>query len=134
MKLNDTVQKKSRIEMIPLIDVVFLLLVFFIYSMLSMSYHSIIPVSLPEAVTGSKPGADNVLAIGITAQGDIMVEGKSITSVELAEMLEKAAEHQIPVYIAGDGDAHYKEIISVCDEIRKSGISDFGFRVAEEGK
>ena len=132
MKLNATVRKKPRIEMIPLIDVVFLLLVFFIYSMLSMSYHSVIPVTLPEALTGQKPGTEKPLVIGINAQGNIIIQGKSVTQEELGDLLKDAAEHQTPVYIAGDEDSRYKELIWVCDEIRKAGISDFSFRVAEE--
>ena len=44
MKVELPVQKKARIEMLPLIDIVFLLLVFFIYAMLSMAVHRGLPV------------------------------------------------------------------------------------------
>ena len=51
MKLMINTSKKARIEMLPLIDIVFLLLVFFIYAMLSMAVHRGIPVSLPVSST-----------------------------------------------------------------------------------
>ncbi len=49
MKLNLDTQRKVRIEMLPLIDIVFLLLVFFIYAMLSMAVHRGLPVVLPTS-------------------------------------------------------------------------------------
>ena len=52
MRLTEQPIKRARIEMIPLIDVVFLLLIFFIYTMLSMTIHKGIPVLLPKAKTG----------------------------------------------------------------------------------
>ncbi len=51
MKLQLALPKKPRIEMLPLIDIVFLLLVFFIYAMLSMAVHRGLPVELPLSTT-----------------------------------------------------------------------------------
>ena len=51
MKVHIQARKKPRIEMLPLIDIVFLLLVFFIYAMLSMAVHKALPVALPQSST-----------------------------------------------------------------------------------
>ena len=51
MKVNLGKERKVRIEMLPLIDTVFLLLVFFIYGMLSMAVHHSLPVQLPLSST-----------------------------------------------------------------------------------
>ena len=51
MKIHLPATKKARIEMLPLIDIVFLLLVFFIYAMLSMAVHRGLPVELPLSTT-----------------------------------------------------------------------------------
>ena len=51
MKVQLPAPKKARIEMLPLIDIVFLLLVFFIYAMLSMAVHRGLPVELPLSAT-----------------------------------------------------------------------------------
>ncbi|MBC2711802.1 MAG: biopolymer transporter ExbD [Desulfosarcina sp.] len=65
MKVDLGNHRKARIDMLPLIDIVFLLLVFFIYAMLSMAVHHALPVALPVSSTGSEkdPGvllfADN---------------------------------------------------------------------------
>jgi biopolymer transport protein ExbD len=52
MKIHLPATKKARIEMLPLIDIVFLLLVFFIYAMLSMAVHRGLPVELPLSTAG----------------------------------------------------------------------------------
>jgi biopolymer transport protein ExbD len=65
--------KKPRIEMLPLIDIVFLLLVFFIYAMLSMAVHHSLPVSLPVS---SAAGIDTELSITIAVRrnGEIFLD------------------------------------------------------------
>ena len=51
MKIDVGSRRKARIDMLPLIDIVFLLLVFFIYAMLSMAVHHALPVALPVSTT-----------------------------------------------------------------------------------
>ena len=67
MKISREFTRRPRIEMIPLIDVVFLLLVFFIYSMFSMTVHRGLPVNLPIASTSP---IDKKAYITITLQQD----------------------------------------------------------------
>lgn len=129
MKIQTQVKKRARVELMPLIDVVFLLLAFFIYSMLSMSYHSIIPVRLPEASTGEKPRQDETLVIGIEKDGQITITGKNVTMHELRNILLEDAGKSI-IYIAGDEEAQYKTIMQVCDLLRQCGITDFAFQVS----
>jgi len=68
MKIKQTVQKKARGEMIPLIDSMFLILVFFVYAMLSMVVHKGISVNLPEAAT-SVVSKEEYIAVSITMDG-----------------------------------------------------------------
>ena len=64
--------KKPRIEMLPLIDIVFLLLVFFIYAMLSMAVHRSLPVSLPVSSSAEISTELNV-AITVNHSGEIFI-------------------------------------------------------------
>ena len=68
MKVKPVGVKKARIEMLPLIDIVFLLLVFFIYAMLSMAVHRGLPVELPVSTT-AEIDKKLVLSVTIDAQG-----------------------------------------------------------------
>ena len=67
MKVNLSLGRKSRIEMLPLIDIVFLLLVVFIYTMLSMAVHRGLRVSLPES---SVAGIEKQLVLSITVDDE----------------------------------------------------------------
>ena len=67
MKVRVILKKKARIEVIPLMDVVFLVLAFFIYSMLSMSVHRSLPVTLPASETA---GIDQKRTLSVTVRSD----------------------------------------------------------------
>ena len=67
MKVDFQTGKKVRIEMLPLIDIVFLLLVFFIYAMLSMAVHRGLPILLP---TSSSAQIDKSLVLSVTIKSD----------------------------------------------------------------
>ena len=63
MKIQMPTSKRARIEILPLIDIVFLLLVFFIYAMLSMAVHRGLPVDLPLSQSAE---IDQKLSLSIT--------------------------------------------------------------------
>ena len=67
MKVDMQTSKKVRIEMLPLIDIVFLVLVFFIYAMLSMAVHRGLPVVLPISTTSK---IDKKLVLSVTIKAD----------------------------------------------------------------
>ncbi|MBW2265111.1 MAG: biopolymer transporter ExbD [Deltaproteobacteria bacterium] len=116
-------QKGARIELIPLIDIIFLLLVFFIYSMLSMVVYRGIPVKLPvaEAVETEK---GEVLVITINKRGKVFLDKESVSRRRLLSEL-KAARAAFPakgVIISGHGEAHYKVFVDVLDKVRLAGF------------
>ena len=67
MKLGPRKIKRARIEILPLIDIVFLLLVFFIYAMLSMAVHRSLPVALPVS---SSAKVDKNLTVSVTVRAN----------------------------------------------------------------
>ena len=73
MKLNLHTKSKPRIEMLPLIDIVFLLLVFFIYAMLSMAVHRGLPVLLPASAS-AEIDKDLVLSVTIKKDGAVYID------------------------------------------------------------
>lgn len=131
MKLERKFQRRGRIEMLPLIDTVFLLLVFFIYAMLSMVVHHGIPIDLPKATTAPLDQSD-YLSLSIEKGGAIYFNKMQITLAELPSQLRQKKEEQprLTVFISGDRAVHYEEVIQVLDVVRQVGIS----RVALETK
>lgn len=123
-------KKRARIEMLPLIDIVFLLLVFFIYAMLSMAVHRSLPVLLPVSSTAP---IDTELHLAVTVKKDgVIYLDKILLSLEelqtvLRDNAVKAASgdsKSVTVTLFADKDISYQELYSVLDVIRTAGISN----------
>ena len=124
MKLSLQSNRKARIEMLPLIDIVFLVLVFFIYAMLSMAVHRGLPVILPLSST-AKIDKAIVLSVTVKADGTVFVDKKATPLDDLAEVLKRAVkEHkEAGVLLFADRDLLYQKLFKVMDCIRTAGIT-----------
>jgi biopolymer transport protein ExbD len=131
--------KRARIEMIALIDVVFLLLVFFIYAMLSMTVFRGLELDLPRAQGRIQPEA-----ILVTLDRDNRLIAKERV-MEPAEIVSWAmAEHSrtgFPVLIRGDREADLGVALELLEELQQAGLGAVSFQVegarsdrAETGK
>ena len=130
MKVSSTYfgSKKPRIEMLPLIDIVFLLLVFFIYAMLSMAVHRSLPVSLPVSSTADIHTQLN-LTVTVNHNGEIFLDKMKVSHEELkAVLLEKTQSatdiKSVQVDLFADKALSYQELYRVLDIIRTAGISN----------
>ncbi len=123
MKIQHLPIRKARIEMLPLIDIVFLLLVFFIYAMLSMAVHHGLPVVLPSSVSAE---IDKKLVLSLTIKADesIYVDEEPLALETLTEVLKtKIAGTKEPgVLIFADRRLKYQKLYEVLDKIRLAGI------------
>jgi len=126
-------QKNARIELIPLIDIIFLLLVFFIYSMLSMVVYRGIPVVLPNAET-VKDAKEQAIFITVDKNGNVFVDKELTGRDELFDRLrmEHVAFPQKIAIIAGDGDSPYKVFIDVLDKVRLAGFKKVSMEARPE--
>jgi biopolymer transport protein ExbD len=120
--------KKTRIEMLPLIDVVFLLLVFFIYAMLSMAVHRSLPVSLPVS-SATEIRTEVNLIITVNDNGEIFLDNTSVSQDELQTFLLKEKQKEtdnksVQVDLFADKALSYQELYRILDIIRTAGISN----------
>lgn len=124
MKIKHKDQKHPRIEMIPLIDVVFLLLVFFIYAMVSMVIHRGINVNLPKAKSAVVDRKDYI-SLAITENGEIYLDDTKTSLKDMEILLQRRRKDSpdVRVYIKGDKRAYYEKIIEVLDLVRESGLN-----------
>ena len=125
-------QRRARIEMLPLIDVVFLLLVFFVYAMLSMVLHRGLAVSLPEAESAQIDRRD-FIAITLCAENRLWVNREEVPLEEVAGrvLALRADDADLPVYIEGDRSAHLGVAVGVLDQLRAVGITEISFSSVE---
>jgi len=128
MKLSRYTLKPARIEMIPLIDIVFLLLVFFIYAMLSMAVHNALPVQLPSS-SAAQIDTQETIAVTLKTDGEnlsVFVDEKLVHLEELSTTLthaKKAKEETEPeVQIYGDQTVSYQQLFEVLDRVKGAGI------------
>jgi biopolymer transport protein ExbD len=116
-------RRKSRIEMIPLIDIVFLLLVVFIYAMLSMAVHRGLPVALPASRAAE---IEKTLVLSVTMQrdGSVYLDKEPVPLEELTQTLTSRAEGQADpgVLLFADKDVSYQDLFGVLDRIRQAGL------------
>ncbi len=133
MKVCLQTTKKARIEMLPLIDIVFLLLVFFIYAMLSMAVHRSLPVVLP-ASTAAKIDQKLCLSVTVKTDGSIYVDKEYILLENLKEMLQKKAskEKEPGVLLFADRTLAYQKLFRVLDQIRLAGINRISLQAEAE--
>ena len=126
MKIRVPRRKRVRIEMIPLMDLLFLLLVFFMYAMLSMAVHRGLPVRLPVS-SGAEPGIENTLSVTVKEDGSIYVDREPVALGELTAVLTagagEAGASAPGVLLFADRGLRYQELVAVLDRIRAAGVS-----------
>lgn len=134
MKLNIAKRKGPRIEMLPLIDIVFLLLVFFIYAMLSMAVHRALPVILPKSGTAEIDNQQQT-AISVTNEGDVYVDKEPIALVDLVAVLstKSAEQKERGVQVFADRLVEYQRLFLVLDNIKKAGITKISLQADKDG-
>ncbi len=118
--------RRARIEIIPLIDIVFFLLATFVMVSLSMIKNQGIPVNLPAAATGAPQEREaDYTAISVTAGGEYYFNKEAVDLEQLTERLRvlKAATAEPRLFIHGDRKAEFGKAVAVLDEARKLGIT-----------
>lgn len=125
MKIPPTTRRKARIEIIPLIDVIFFLLATFVMVSLSMVKNQGISVNLPSAATGASQEREAAVTITVTKAGDIYLNQEKLASDLLPRRLKqlKAENPDMRVFINGDKEAYFGSAIQILDEVRSSGIT-----------
>lgn len=124
---------KPKLMIIPMIDIIFFLLVFFMMSMLSMVVQKSMPVQLPAAAT-AKVDIDRKIPITITADGKIYVEQtqESLDGMVHRLQAEQAQGQEITIILRADTKAEYGAFVEVLDTLKKINITKIA--VATEQK
>ncbi|MCM0757385.1 MULTISPECIES: biopolymer transporter ExbD [Sporomusa] len=123
MKLrNLRSERQPKLMIIPMIDIIFFLLVFFIMSTLYMVDQQTIPVNLPQAASAQSDKPHSV-AIAVTKEGRIMFEQEEIP-LELLQKrvkLEMAKQGDLVFILRSDKTAEYGRVVAVLDELKLAG-------------
>jgi len=126
--------KKARIEIIPLIDIMFFLLASFMMASLTMVRLQSIKMDLPTATTATRDFKPDIVNVSVDRAGDIYIEKKPVTLIELNAYLSNKLRlnTNVPVYISGDKDATHGAVIRVLDLVRRAGIQKVSFAISPQ--
>ncbi|MBU0681512.1 MAG: biopolymer transporter ExbD [Proteobacteria bacterium] len=129
MKLSRSSLAPPRIEMLPLIDIVFLLLVFFIYAMLSLAVHHGQAVDLPQSGSATLETREAIsITIQATGPGVVLFVDEESVSLEFLSArlkMKKGTKQgaQAPdVQIFSDKSVSYQELFQVLDSVKQAGL------------
>lgn len=117
--------KKARIEIIPLIDVIFFLLATFVLFTLSLNKSEGVSVQLPVASTGENRDPINTVTISVTEDGSLAWNKDPITMGEFIDRLPlfKSQNPDARILINGDERAYFTQAIYVFDQVRRAGFA-----------
>jgi len=134
IKLKNRKQKEIGIMISPMIDMSFLLLVFFIVSTMYMSETKTLPVQLPKA-SAVELQQETRFNVTVKADGSLYLEGKPITEAVLISRAKQASANnpKFSMVIYGDGQVPYQKIISLLDGCKKAGITRVGLAAEKAG-
>ncbi len=124
--------KRARIEIIPLIDIIFFQLATFIMVSLSMTKNQGVQVALPAAGTAAPLGdnqeVDKAVTLSVDGKGDVYFNKDKITIAQLPLKLQtfKAGSKDPKVILNSDAGVDFKHVVAVLDEVRKVGIAKVG--------
>ena len=124
-------RKKARIEIIPLIDVMFFLLASFMMLSLSMQKLQVIKMDLPTAVAQKTSKKPDVFNIEISRTGDLSVDSKRMSLIDMEKALKERlnANTNLPVYIKADQKSTHGMVLNVLDTVKHDGAPKVSFAI-----
>jgi biopolymer transport protein ExbD len=136
MKISSPIpRRRTRIVIIPLIDIMFFLLAAFMMVSLQMSRTENIKVNLPTASQARQDYKPDLINIAVDKAGAVWLEKKPITLPDLSLVLSNRfrADTNLPVYISGDRDTLHGDMVNVYEAVRRSGVQKVAFMTGTEG-
>ena len=130
MRIQRRSIKKARIEIIPMIDTIFFLLVFFMISTLSMTQFKGMPVNLPKAASGQQAPAESA-AIMINKDYQIFLDKQAVDQATLGERLRAqiAKNPDLLVVINADDGVEHGHVVEVMDIARSANVAKMAIAV-----
>lgn len=126
MKLGSTTKKKARLEIIPLIDIMFFLVATFMMVSLSMIKNQGVDVNLPIAYSGKSREVPTSLTVSVTKTGELFCDKEKVTLDVLVKQVKdfQLAHEKGIILLNGDTEAPFGSVLSVLDKLRLLGISN----------
>ena len=125
-------EKRARIEIIPLIDIMFFLLAAFMLASLSLMRLQSLKMNLPSATVAKANTKPDMVKLMVDKLGNISIDKQAYSFVDAERLLTKRSRTNsaLPVFISGDHDATHEMMIHVLDMVKSAGIQNVSFDIA----
>ena len=125
-------EQHARLEIVPMIDIMMFLLVFFVMIALRMIPDAGVTMQLPGAATATQMPATQVV-IAIDASDVIHIQDQTFNLDALQAYLAGVKQNHVTnVVIAADKSINFQQVMDVMDTVRKTGITDVGLATKQE--
>jgi len=124
---------RLRVQMLPLMDIIFILLAFLVYSMISMVEYHGFEINLPKASNATVENRQHI-SLTIDKENNLFVENDRSSFNDLIKdiMTKKIVKSDISIYVVGDKRSDLGTIIKVLDILRSAGIDSVSFECKDE--
>lgn len=129
MKFHKSGEEDFSLQIINLVDVVLVLLIFFMVTTSYVGFASRLDIQLPDAKTGAATGQNRAFTIEIGSDGKISFDGKESSKEEIEAALRQNANTKSSVIIRADKRLFYGLAVEIMGICRATGISDIGLAV-----
>ncbi|MEY3667072.1 MAG: Biopolymer transport protein ExbD [Pseudomonadota bacterium] len=127
MKFQRRIREELSINLTPLIDVVFLLLIFFMVST-TFTRETRLVINLPEADGEAAPDVEQVIEISVSQSGAYAIDGRTLVNADLSTLMQGMKEvsrgdRSVALVLIADADATHQSVVTAMDAIGQSGFS-----------
>ncbi|MEL0069855.1 MAG: biopolymer transporter ExbD [Betaproteobacteria bacterium] len=125
---------RPRVEVIPMIDIMMFLLIFFVVISLKMIAGTGVDMNLPGSKT-TEEIKEATITVGVKKDNQFIVNGQTISSSELTtKLMDLKKNRKVAVIIAGDKDVPLSTLIDAMDSVRGAGINSVGIAAIASGQ
>lgn len=130
---NDS-DASTELNMTPMIDCVFLLLIFFLVAATLKKVERQVPLALPDATSAvTTPVEKRSIVISIDAQGQTFIDGTSVETAGLVDRVREVSTRfpEAPIRIDADRLTAYENVLRVIDALQTAGFNEVGLKTLD---
>ena len=136
MRRDFRITKEPLVMIIPMIDIMLFLLVFFMISTVYMVQTNTIQVALPQAANAKMETRPNIVPITVTDKGDVLYDKDELPNEDIADKMQAslASDPDTVFVLRGDKKADYEAVVRVLDLLKRSGAKHVSIATEAAGR
>ena len=136
MRRDFRIAEQPKVMIIPMIDIMLFLLIFFMISTAYMVQLNTLSVDLPTAAAAQRETKPNLISITVTDQGIVLYDKEQMPSENLAERIREslAVDTETVFVLRGDRKASYENVTEVLDVLKQSGARHVSIATERKGR